>query len=125
MTETKPISLLVCIFIRFTKWRNLCIASRLAHPHFSNEHPDDKKLGDEFDRRLCAPGGRNRMKRALKMLVAVLCAGAALPCSAQTKAAGKFEVTETTIPKVLEAILTGKVTCRQLVEAYLRRIRAY
>ena len=47
---------------------------------------------------------------------------------AQTKGAAraaKFEVTETTIPKILEALRTGKVTCRQLVEAYLRRIRAY
>jgi len=60
-------------------------------------------------------------------LVLVL-AGAPLASHAQTKGAAtgtRFEVTETTIAKVLEALRTGKVTCRQLVEAYLRRIQAY
>ena len=37
----------------------------------------------------------------------------------------KFEVTETTIAETQEAIRSGKVTCRQLVEAYLARIRRY
>ena len=37
----------------------------------------------------------------------------------------KFEVTETTIAETQQAIRSGKVTCRQLVEAYLKRIRAY
>src|SRR5579859_5599920 len=37
----------------------------------------------------------------------------------------KFEVTETTIAETQKAIRSGKVTCRQLVEAYLKRIRAY
>ncbi|HKF22646.1 MAG TPA: amidase family protein [Candidatus Angelobacter sp.] len=37
----------------------------------------------------------------------------------------KFEVTETTIAETQAAIRAGKVTCRQLVEAYLKRIRAY
>ena len=36
-----------------------------------------------------------------------------------------FEVTETSIPRILDALRAGKVTCRQLVEAYLRRIEAY
>ena len=36
-----------------------------------------------------------------------------------------FEVTETTIAETREAIRSGRVTCRQLVEAYLARIRAY
>lgn len=39
--------------------------------------------------------------------------------------AGKFEVTETTIAETKEAIRSGRVTSRQLVEAYLARIRAY
>jgi len=38
---------------------------------------------------------------------------------------GKFEVTETTIAETQEAIRSGKVTCRQLVEAYLARIQRY
>ena len=38
---------------------------------------------------------------------------------------GKFEVTETTIAETQKAIRSGKVTCRQLVEAYLKRIRTY
>src|SRR5579863_3101907 len=39
--------------------------------------------------------------------------------------ASKFEVTETTIAETQEAIRSGKVTCRQLVKAYLARIRRY
>jgi Asp-tRNA(Asn)/Glu-tRNA(Gln) amidotransferase A subunit family amidase len=42
---------------------------------------------------------------------------------AQTR--GKFEVTETTIAETQAAIRAGKVNCHQLVEAYLKRIRAY
>jgi len=38
---------------------------------------------------------------------------------------GKFEVTETTIAETHAAIRAGKVTCHQLVEAYLKRIRAF
>jgi amidase len=38
---------------------------------------------------------------------------------------GNFEVTEATIAETKEAIRSGRVTCRQLVEAYLARIRAY
>ncbi len=37
----------------------------------------------------------------------------------------KFEVTETTIAETREAIRSGKLTCRQLVEAYIERIRKY
>jgi len=37
----------------------------------------------------------------------------------------KFELTETTIAQTQEAIRSGKITCRQLVEGYLQRIRAY
>ena len=36
-----------------------------------------------------------------------------------------FHVEETTIADTLDAIRTGKVTCRQLVEIYLKRIAAY
>src|SRR6516164_4281453 len=46
---------------------------------------------------------------------------------AQTTAGkkAKFEVTETTIAETREAIRSGKVTCRQVVEAYIQRIREY
>jgi len=42
-----------------------------------------------------------------------------------TKKASHFEATETTIAQTLDAIRTHRVTCRQLVEAYLRRIKVY
>ena len=37
----------------------------------------------------------------------------------------KFEPSETTIAEIHQAIRSGKITCRQLVEAYLKRIEAY
>src|SRR5262247_2258325 len=37
----------------------------------------------------------------------------------------KFELCETTIAEIHQAIRSGKITCRQLVEAYLKRIEAY
>ncbi|HJZ78884.1 MAG TPA: amidase family protein [Pyrinomonadaceae bacterium] len=37
----------------------------------------------------------------------------------------KFEPTETTIAEIHQAIRSGRITCRQLVEAYLKRIDAY
>lgn len=37
----------------------------------------------------------------------------------------KFELNETTIAEIHRAIRSGKITCRQLVEAYLKRIDAY
>ena len=65
----------------------------------------------------------------------VLCLGSCVspPVSAQLSLdyrppadpRGKFEVTETTIADTKEAIRSGRVTCRQLVEAYLARIRTY
>src|SRR5215831_12872155 len=68
------------------------------------------------------------MKLVSRTLAILLLVSVPLASRGQMKAAAakaKFEVTETTIPKMLEAIRTGKVTCRQLVEAYLRRIKAY
>lgn len=38
---------------------------------------------------------------------------------------GSFKCFETTIAQVHEAMLAGKLTCRQLVEYYLKRIEAY
>src|SRR5262249_9361483 len=37
----------------------------------------------------------------------------------------KFELCETTIAEIHQAIRSGKITCRRLVEAYLKRIDAY
>ena len=65
------------------------------------------------------------------ILVFLFVASAAATSRAQTKAAAtpkpvtRFEVTETTIRETLGAIRSHRVTCRQLVEAYLRRIQAY
>jgi len=61
----------------------------------------------------------NRLSRSLLIcILAVLASGVA-------KAQSQFEVTETTIAQTHAALRAGKVTCRQLVEAYLKRIRAY
>jgi amidase len=67
------------------------------------------------------------MKLWARVLLMLLLAGMPLASRAQTKGTSKpkFEITETTIPKILDALGSGKVTCRQLVEAYLRRIKAY
>jgi amidase len=72
---------------------------------------------------------------SLSRAALALCLGSCVipPVSAQSSpdhraAAGsraKFEVTETTIADTKEAIRSGRITCRQLVEAYLSRIRAY
>src|SRR5262245_52696145 len=37
----------------------------------------------------------------------------------------KFDLNETTIAEIHRVIRSGKITCRQLVEAYLKRIEAY
>ncbi|MBS1856939.1 MAG: amidase [Acidobacteria bacterium] len=44
---------------------------------------------------------------------------------AASAAWGQFEVTEATIAQVHEAMKAGKLTCRELVRQYLRRIDAY
>lgn len=50
-----------------------------------------------------------------------------MPCMAQQSAqkTPRFDVIETTIADTQAAIRAGKVTCRQLVEIYLRRLNAY
>lgn len=64
----------------------------------------------------------------LKSAYLLLTAALSMPgMRAQTTAGNKtkFEVTETTIAETREAIRSGKMTCRQLVEAYIERIRKY
>lgn len=61
----------------------------------------------------------NRLPRSrwIALLISLACGLA--------QAQNQFEVTETTIAQTQAAIRAGKVTCHQLVESYLRRIRAY
>jgi amidase len=60
--------------------------------------------------------GLARHSAALMLAVAVVSAG---------RAAERFELTETTIAETQRAISEHRVTCRQIVEEYLRRIQAY
>lgn len=55
-------------------------------------------------------------------LLAVLLLGVSCLTVAETK---KFDPTEATIADIHRALRSGKLTCRQLVEAYLKRIDAY
>jgi Asp-tRNA(Asn)/Glu-tRNA(Gln) amidotransferase A subunit family amidase len=57
------------------------------------------------------------------LVICILALVAASPMKAHSQS--RFEVTETTIAETQAAIRAGKVTCRQLVQAYLRRIREY
>lgn len=61
------------------------------------------------------------MKQLLLTLVLLLLSFNCLTV-AQTK---KFEPTEATIADIHRAMRSGKLTCRQLVEAYLKRINTY
>src|SRR5262245_25310382 len=62
------------------------------------------------------------MRHRMLVVAAALAAQASLP-HAQTPA--PFQVEETTIAQVHEAMKAGRLTCRALVDAYLRRIDAY
>ncbi len=56
----------------------------------------------------------------------VLCVFAAvLSACGGAPESGRFEVTETTIANVHQAIRSGRATCRQIVESHLARITAY
>ena len=57
--------------------------------------------------------------------LALLAGAAAAVAQGASPKAGSFEIRETTIAKTQAAIRSGKVTCRQIVEMYLARIRAY
>ncbi|MDX1492651.1 MAG: amidase family protein, partial [Longimicrobiales bacterium] len=57
---------------------------------------------------------------------ALLCAALVfLPSAAHAQTVGGVELMELTIAEAHEAMLAGTLTSRQLVEAYLDRIRAY
>ena len=60
-----------------------------------------------------------------KILIAVALVGLFLPVGAATQMVGGVELIELTIAEAHSAMLTGTLTSRQLVEAYLTRIDAY
>jgi Asp-tRNA(Asn)/Glu-tRNA(Gln) amidotransferase A subunit family amidase len=65
------------------------------------------------------------MRRILLATLTVAVAAALLPGQSGTKIAKPFEIVETTIDAVHTAHKSGKLTYRQLVQAYLDRIGAY
>jgi amidase len=64
----------------------------------------------------------NRSNLARGAAVVLACA-ALLPRA--TPAAGRFDITETTIAKTQQAIREHRITCRQVIRQYLDRIQAY
>ncbi len=64
------------------------------------------------------------MKRFFTSLAVLLAAGLCV-CGQQPSAAPSFRVEETTIAQIHAAMKAGQLTCRALVEQYLRRIDAY
>jgi amidase len=66
---------------------------------------------------------RHFFRRIFVFVLAALSMRAAFALSAGKGAA--FDVRETTIAETQAAIRSGKVTCRQLVEAYIKRVKAY
>jgi Asp-tRNA(Asn)/Glu-tRNA(Gln) amidotransferase A subunit family amidase len=65
---------------------------------------------------------------SLLLAALVALAAAMIPALAWQKperSPKKFEPSETTIAEIHQAIRSGRITCRQLVEAYLKRINAY
>jgi amidase len=67
---------------------------------------------------------RRLVRRVFIFLLAGLVMDAGIAWGASTKA-GVFDVRETTIAETQAAIRAGKVTCRELVEAYIKRVKAY
>ena len=61
----------------------------------------------------------------MPLVPVVLVAGAALSARQGTPPPMPFQVEETTISAIHEAMKAGRLTCRALVEQYLRRIDAY
>ena len=62
-----------------------------------------------------------RLHRSVSILIFLL-----LPIASVTgRSRSEFNVTETTIAATHQAMRTGKVTCHELVQSYLARIRAY
>ncbi len=67
-------------------------------------------------------------RRLVRRVFVFLLVGMAMGTGVVRGAAGSgssFDVRETTIAETQAAIRSGKVTCRQLVEAYIKRVKAY
>jgi amidase len=68
------------------------------------------------------------VKRTFILIVSVLAVAAALPAQTPAPAARtapSFRIDEATIAQIHDALKTGRLTCRGLVEQYLRRIDAF
>lgn len=80
-----------------------------------------------FDRSaiVASPDGLSARFRAGISGAAMLLSAAALPTQASAQARAAFDVVETTIAQVHAEFTAGRLTCRQLVQAYLDRIDAY
>lgn len=62
-----------------------------------------------------------RLQRSVSILIFLLLSIALITAQSRSE----FNVTETTIAATHKAMRTGKVTCHELVQSYLARIRAY
>jgi Asp-tRNA(Asn)/Glu-tRNA(Gln) amidotransferase A subunit family amidase len=67
---------------------------------------------------------RRIVRRVFVFLLAGLMMGGGFARGASGKASA-FDVREKTIAETQAAIRSGRVTCRQLVEAYIKRVKAY
>jgi amidase len=63
--------------------------------------------------------------RAIPMLCVALLAPLLGSCGGSTQRSARFDVVEATIPEMQQALASGQVTSRELVEAYLARIATY
>src|SRR5262245_25092255 len=64
------------------------------------------------------------MRRPIVLIVAALtCFSAITPGIAS--AAGKFQLEESTIADIHDAIKSGEITCKSLVQAYMDRAKSY
>ena len=62
------------------------------------------------------------MSRALALIATLMALGVAVPSARQTQ---PFPIEETTIAAAHDAMRDGRLTCRALVDHYLRRIAAF
>jgi len=68
---------------------------------------------------------KNLSRGLLALLLASIAPTSQLPAKTPAASGARFQITETTIAETQAAIRSGKVTCHQIVEMYLARIKAY
>src|ERR1043165_9175886 len=69
---------------------------------------------------------RHRILRAVAATFLLVCSGAMLPVPVQAAtASAEFQIEEATIDGIQSAILAGRLTSTQVVQMYLKRIKAY